>query len=127
MSRETVFAHESTEPGMEAPWGRALQFGYRYQTVAENLALHPRFAFNEQPFYVTGTCTFKSTTGDVIAPSTYAQLAHEVGVGWMNSPPHRANILLDVITEAGVGISIDYNAQHCGKIYITMLYGKPAQ
>lgn len=127
MKETQVFAHDSTVPGMEKPWDRAEHFGYEFSTVAENLALYPRYAFNDEGFYVNGECQFARAGGEVINPITYADFAKQVGIGWMNSPGHRDNILRDTVTQGAVGISIDYTAEHCGEIYVTMLYGKPSR
>jgi uncharacterized protein YkwD len=126
MKNTHTFAHESTVPGMVNPWDRAQHFGYKYRQIAENLALFPLYDFRDQAFFINGTCKFSRKTGEIIEPISYAELARQVGVGWMNSPGHRANILLDGITEAGVAITIDETAEHCGTIYITMMYGTQA-
>ena len=125
MNETKIFAHDSTVSGMEKPWDRAKHFGYAYSTIAENLALYGRYDFSGESFYINGTCDFSRKSGEKINPISYDALAKQVGIGWMNSPGHRANILREGITEAGVEVSIDYDAEHCGRIYVTMLYGSP--
>lgn len=125
MNDTKVFAHDSTVSGMTKPWNRAKHFGYVYRQIAENLALYGRYDFRDQSFYIEGPCLFTRASGEEILPITYEALAKQVGLGWMNSPGHRANILLDGITEAAVAVAVDYDAEHCGRIYITMLYGAP--
>jgi uncharacterized protein YkwD len=50
----------------------------------------------------------------------YAQPAAIVQ-GWMNSPPHRANILSPHYTQIGLGVAHD---QH-GRVYYTQDFGRP--
>lgn len=45
----------------------------------------------------------------------------EVMKGWMESEPHRKNILSDKFTEIGVGIARDKK----GEPYLTQVFGKP--
>jgi uncharacterized protein YkwD len=42
--------------------------------------------------------------------------------GWMESPPHRANILHRAFTHAGVGI---YYRRHDKRYYLTQIFIRP--
>ena len=48
--------------------------------------------------------------------------AASVVAAWMNSPPHRENMLNPAFTDIGVGIAWDSH----GQPYYTMMLGKPA-
>lgn len=48
-------------------------------------------------------------------------------VGWMNSPPHRANVLDNELTEVGFGVANIPNYQGKGpETIVVAMYGKPA-
>jgi uncharacterized protein YkwD len=73
------------------PSDRVTATGYRWSRVAENIA---------------------ETDGDPLAV---------IFKGWMESPPHRANILNKDFTEIGIGIARNDK----GDIYYTQDFGKP--
>lgn len=127
MVESSNFAHQSSVPGMLEPADRATHFGYSYRIIAENLAAFSRYDFRDEPFFVYGECEFKRENGASIAPITIAGLASQVTEGWMNSLGHRQNILIDETTEAAVAVQVDLDAEHCGRIYVTMLYGAPLE
>ncbi|HJZ53873.1 MAG TPA: CAP domain-containing protein, partial [Gemmataceae bacterium] len=60
-----------------------------------------------------------SRTGENIAWS--APTPKEVVAGWMDSPPHKANILSEEFTEIGVGVAS--NAK--GERYWVQVFGTP--
>lgn len=78
LARTGQFSHTADgNPGQ-----RAERAGYKFCDIAENLAMdRSRAGFD---------------TG---------QLALQAVAGWMNSPPHRANILRASVTEIGVGVA----------------------
>lgn len=83
------------------PGERAENAGYKFCAIAENLAMDR----NSKGF----------ATGD---------LAIQAIAGWMNSPPHRANIMMSSATEIGVGV-----ARAPGPVpkFISVeLFGRPA-
>jgi hypothetical protein len=79
LARTGEFSHtaDGGNPGQ-----RAKSAGYRFCAIAENLAMD-----RANGGFDTG------------------QLALQAIAGWMNSPPHRANILMASATEIGVGVA----------------------
>lgn len=75
---QNKFAHDADG---RAPEDRALEAGYTYCQIAENLALH------------LNSRGFKS--------ETLAELAID---GWINSPGHRRNLLAPHVTEIGIAV-----------------------
>jgi uncharacterized protein YkwD len=61
-----------------------------------------------------------SWTGENIAYSSEL-LVNEVFSGWMNSPPHRENILRKEYREIGIGVVVISN----GEVYYTQVFGSP--
>ena len=62
------------------PWDRATRAGYQWATFAENVA----------------------TVSSSVTPAASA-IAQSTVDGWMNSPPHRQNILTAGYVDTGVG------------------------
>ena len=83
------------------PGKRAELAGYKPCAVAENIAMDR----NSQGF----------DTG---------QLAMQAVAGWMNSPPHRANILMASATEIGVGVA--KSSDPVPKFISVEMFGRPA-
>ncbi|WP_290986474.1 CAP domain-containing protein [Hyphomicrobium sp.] len=83
------------------PAQRAEAAGYKHCDIAENLAMDENAAG-----YDTGA------------------LALQAIAGWMNSPPHRANILRASISEIGVGVARAPGAKP--KFISVELFGQPA-
>ncbi len=90
MAEGDFFSHVS--PDGDDPAERVRSAGIRFRVVAENL--------------------FTSTNAPDPVP-----LAVQ---GWMESPGHRSNILLDDITETGIGIWQEGNSY-----YVTQLFMRP--
>jgi hypothetical protein len=82
------------------PTERAESVGYKHCDIAENLAMDQ----NAGGF----------DTG---------QLAVQAIAGWMNSPPHRANILRTTVSEIGVGVARAPDAKP--KFISVELFGQP--
>ncbi len=97
LARSGQFSH--TADG-QSPAQRAERAGYKYCMIAENLAMDR----NDQGF----------STGE---------LAIQAMAGWMNSAPHRANIMMPAATEIGVGIA---QALDPAKFVSVELLGRPA-
>ncbi len=83
------------------PSQRAESVGYKHCGVAENLAMDGNSAG-----YDTGA------------------LALQAIAGWMNSPPHRANILRTTVSEIGVGVARAPGPKP--KFISVELFGQPA-
>jgi Cysteine-rich secretory protein family len=83
------------------PTQRAETAGYKHCDIAENLAMD-----EDAQGYDTGA------------------LALQAIAGWMNSPPHRANILRSTVSEIGVGVARAPGAKP--KFISVELFGQPA-
>ncbi len=81
-----------------APSERATAAGYDYCVVRENIA-------------------YRTNTGEVTAES----LTEIFVQGWIDSPPHRENMLADYITQTGVGVATTDNVT----FYAVQLFGRP--
>jgi hypothetical protein len=98
LARTGQFSH--TADGRN-PGQRAKSAGYEFCTIAENLAMD-----SAKRGFDTG------------------QLALQAIAGWMNSPPHRANILMASATEIGVGVARAPGATP--KFISVEMFGRPA-
>ncbi len=90
-----------TPPMAATPAQRAENAGYKFCDIAENLAMDR----DSKGF----------DTGD---------LAIQAIAGWMNSPPHRANIMMSSATEIGVGVARAPGPEP--KFISVELFGRPA-
>jgi uncharacterized protein YkwD len=98
LARTGQFSH--TADGRN-PGQRAESAGYHFCAIAENLAMD------------------RSNSG-----FDTGQLALQAIAGWMNSPPHRANILMASATEIGVGVARAPGAT--AKFISVEMFGRPA-
>lgn len=98
LAKSGRFAHEADG---RQPAERATASGYKYCTVAENLALN----LDSRGF-------------------TAEKLSSEAVEGWKNSPGHRKNMLLPHVTEIGVGVARAPGADP--KFLSVQLFGRPA-
>lgn len=97
LAKSGRFAHEADG---RQPADRAKASGYRYCTVAENLALN----LDSRGF-------------------TAEKLSAEAIEGWKNSAGHRKNMLLRHVTEIGVGVAQAADAHP--KFLSVQLFGRP--
>ncbi|KAA1261461.1 Cysteine-rich secretory protein family protein [Rubripirellula obstinata] len=81
-----------------SPAGRAKASGYRYCVVRENIA-------------------YRTNTGEVTADD----LTKVFMQGWIESPPHRENMLADYVTETGVAVATTDGVTY----YAVQLFGRP--
>ncbi len=80
------------------PAQRAKASGYEYCVVRENIA-------------------YRTNTGEVTA----ASLIEVFVQGWIDSPPHRDNMLADYVTETGVAVATADGVTY----YAVQLFGRP--
>ncbi|WP_372895585.1 CAP domain-containing protein [Stieleria sp.] len=101
-SKFATFMAESGKYGHHAdgrtPAERAKDAGYQYCVVRENIA-------------------YRTNTGEVTAES----LTEVFVQGWIDSPPHRENILADFVTETGVSVATTDGVTY----YAVQLFGRP--
>lgn len=98
MYREGYFSHESPHTDWRTPIQRAYLAGFWDAAVGENIG---------QVYRSRG--------------ASEEEFAQEFVRGWMNSPPHRRNILSPEYTRLGVGVYGD--GKH---FFATQLFGSPA-
>jgi hypothetical protein len=98
VARSGTFSH--TADG-RTPAQRAESAGYQHCDIAENLAMD-----EDSRGFETGA------------------LALQAIAGWMNSPPHRANIMRASVTEIGVGVARAPGPKP--KFISVELFGRPA-
>ncbi|WP_145354839.1 CAP domain-containing protein [Roseimaritima multifibrata] len=95
MARTDKYGHRAN--GM-TPAQRAEKAGYDYCIVRENIA-------------------YRTNTGDVTA----ASLIEVFVQGWIDSPPHRENMLADYITQTGAAVATTDGVTY----YAVQLFGRP--
>ncbi len=96
------FMAESGKYGHRAngmtPAGRAEAAGYDYCVVRENIA-------------------YRTNTGEVTADSLIEVFVQ----GWIDSPPHRENMLADYVTHTGVAVATSDDITY----YAVQMFGRP--
>jgi uncharacterized protein YkwD len=105
---QSELTHTNPLPATATPADRVRFVGLSYRLVAENLA---RLSLLNAPPGVTQVGvrrrrdgreeSYLLDTGRVLMPHTYASFAARVVDDWMNSPPHRANIVNPALTSLG--------------------------
>ncbi len=95
MARTDKYGHRAN--GM-TPAERAEAAGYDYCVVRENIA-------------------YRMNTGDVTAESLIEVFVQ----GWIDSPPHRENMLADYITHTGVAVATTDDVTY----YAVQIFGRP--
>jgi len=96
LAQSGAFSHNADG---HTPEQRAERAGYKFCALAENLAMDR----NSEGF-------------------SAGALAIQAMAGWMNSPPHRANIMMPAATEIGVGVA---EATGQPKFMTVELLGRP--
>jgi uncharacterized protein YkwD len=96
MAKTDKYSH--TADGRQ-PAERAADQGYEYCLIAENIA----FQFSTAGF-------------------TTAELAEGFVTGWIESPPHKKNMLDADVTETGVAVA---QSEQSGKYYAVQMFGRP--
>lgn len=90
LAQRHTISHFSTTPGREDPAKRLTDAGIKWMAVAENLALM----------------------------SPRPGIAPQVIQGWLNSPPHRENLLNPIYRITGAGVARDEQ----GNYYVVQMY-----
>jgi len=108
MSDLQYFEHESPTPGYRSLGDRLRNVGLINVTAGENIAV---LAYLDVPaghsylIDASGNPTIDEITRKPVKPFTYAGLATEVLVQWMNSPHHHENIVNTDFRYLGLGIA----------------------
>ncbi len=82
----------------QTPAQRAKAHGYQYCVIRENIA-------------------YRTNTGEVTADSLIEVFVQ----GWIDSPPHRENMLADYVTETGVAVATGDDVTY----FAVQLFGRP--
>ncbi|QDU40807.1 Cysteine-rich secretory protein family protein [Maioricimonas rarisocia] len=96
MARTDRYGHQADD---RTPSERARAHEYPMCQIAENIAYF---------FATEGFAT--------------QELAEKAVQGWIDSPPHRKNMLLEHVTEIGVGVA---QSEQTGVFYAVQLFGRP--
>lgn len=95
MAETSKYGHRANG---KTPAERAVAAGYDYCVVRENIA-------------------YRTNTGDVTA----ASLIDVFVQGWIDSPPHRENMLADYVTQTGVAVATTDDVTY----YAVQMFGRP--
>jgi uncharacterized protein YkwD len=95
MARTGKFAHDADG---KRPWDRALQHGYQYCLISENIA----YQYSSKGF-------------------STAELAEKLFAGWKSSPGHRKNMLEQLVEETGIAVV----RGDSGRFYAVQMFGRP--
>ena len=108
MGLNSYFSHQDFD-GNYAD-ARLKSHGYSsFEIEGENIALLPSY-----PYY------FSYPNGTICAPYYYSleSLAKLAATSWMNSPEHKANILLPDFTDSGMGIYYINNSYYFTQVFV---------
>jgi uncharacterized protein YkwD len=97
----------------ETPKDRAKVAGIENPYIAENVAEEFGLQYTSgDDVYIIGPGEFSKSSGSKPIPShTYFTLAEKVLEAWMNSPPHKKNILRNDVLQLGCGAWYYVNEQ----------------
>jgi uncharacterized protein YkwD len=95
MARTGKFDHAADG---RQPWDRALQNGYQFCLISENIA----YQYSSQSF-------------------NEAELARKLFEGWKGSPGHQKNMLEPGVMDTGIAIA----RSGTGRIYAVQMFGRP--
>jgi uncharacterized protein YkwD len=101
MAKENYFSHDSPHALWRHAHERVYRAGYWEAYVAENIV-----------YYMSSAATGEAELAEVMVHGDH---------GWMNSPPHRANILNKEWDETGLGVAA---AEGGHKWYACQLFGR---
>lgn len=119
MARHGFTGHDSPVRGQETFPRRLVAANARFRLAAENVARTPLFATGSQPYAVVDrqNCHFtRSPGGPRIPQQSYRMLADRLVQLWMDSPPHRENMLKPEFRNVGAGIAVAPGSSGCGDI-----------
>ncbi len=94
MVKYNFFSHTSVVKDKQYLSDRLKREEFKFSVSGENLSMRFLLQLREEPYYPPSSGgSFRRLDGSEIEMHTYASFAAEVVNGWMNSPPHRKNIL----------------------------------
>jgi uncharacterized protein YkwD len=115
MINEDFFSHENPyKRKFKTPKDRMFHFDDNFKAVAENIL--ENFLLNYSgtrlkyriEYASDGTLVYTNPKGEIIPYASYIQLARRLVKQWMDSPPHRVNILNERFDLLGCACAINY-------------------
>lgn len=125
--KHRFFAHRSPVAGRTTPQDRITTFGGHFNLTAENLGQAWYMDYQSgRHFQIIdeARCSFTYTDGSPIERHSYASLAETLVAAWMDSPGHRANILLPNATLHGAAVGPSGDPVLCGQLFSTQLFAR---
>lgn len=119
MARLGFTGHDSPVKGQETFPRRLVAANARFRLAGENVARTPLFATGSQSYAVVDRqkCVFTRGVGGVPIPQqSYRTLADRLVQMWMDSPPHRENMLKPEFRNVGAGIAVAPGDSGCGDV-----------
>jgi uncharacterized protein YkwD len=110
MNDKNFFSHTNTHnKKLKTPAQRSKYFGYPSELVGENITREFAINYKEKQPYIKEGNTFYYTNlkQEVIANYTYYQLAESIVASWINSPPHKKNMLMNFYIHIGCATIIE--------------------
>lgn len=129
---ETQLSHENPVPLTELPADRVRAVGLDYARVSENIA---RLSAYDLPAGTDAlgvrehdghTEYYRLDTGRPVEMQTYANFAAMLVTAWMNSPPHRANIVNPQLVSLGCATRACHSLiGHHAQVYAVQVFFTP--
>ncbi|MBE7157109.1 MAG: CAP domain-containing protein [Rhodospirillales bacterium] len=124
MAKGNYLSHDSTpdQPKNTTPYDRLVQAGLQPHMVAENIAFNFLLDYDpSKPFYARQeddhTVYSYQPDGEPLRRHTYVSFAQAIVTQWMNSPPHRENLVNPDLRFLGVGCALRQEANSLDTIY----------
>lgn len=126
MEENDFFSHVNlSEPEIRSLEDRVAYFGYDWSSLTENIATEFLLRYVDNDRYTwdekNGTYRFYDEDQHEITARTYLEVAEAIVQSWMNSPPHKKQILNKDYTELGCGAAVISNTLN--SLTIPQLYG----
>ncbi len=122
MAKRGALSHKSTIRGQTSVQERVLASGLNARRGSENIGNLPRYQFGgSRKIFVNSMsqCEFSTTTGNKIAPHSYASLASQIVDMWMGSSRHRKNVLDSNVRSVGTAVRFDTKGSYCGQFFLS--------
>jgi len=121
MAKSQQLTHRSTVPGRASLKQRIKASGLPFRTGSENIGMVHRYQIDNRRFKILNAsqCKFATPQGQPLPAHSYASLARQIVDLWMDSPPHRRNILDRQARKVSTAVAFDPNAKYCGRYWLT--------
>ncbi|MGJ8582759.1 MAG: CAP domain-containing protein [Marinosulfonomonas sp.] len=120
MARQRNLSHLSTVNGRTNVAMRIKAVVNHPKAGSENIGYVHRYKVDEiDHFFARAqSCSFVTQAGRTIGQHSYASLAQRIVSLWMQSPPHRVNLLAENVSIFGNAVALDASGPYCGVYYI---------